>query len=88
VFRAARTHVCVSWDLQPEGTHALTLQAITCSLCTCSYRARFIVGSAAELARKDGGGEAWLLGLRDKNYAEALEALTSLPGVVARRARC
>ncbi|KAF5827694.1 hypothetical protein DUNSADRAFT_240 [Dunaliella salina] len=52
------------------------------------YRARFIVDSAAELARKEGGGEAWLLGLRDKSYTEAVEALTSLPGVGPKVAAC
>jgi len=52
------------------------------NMCTCihRYRARFIVGTAAELQKKEGGGEAWLLRLRHKSYEEALEALTSLPG--------
>jgi hypothetical protein len=43
-------------------------------------RAKYIVGSVAELLDKPGGGRDWLLGLRDRPYAEAHEALCSLPG--------
>ncbi len=50
---------------------------------TCSYRAKFIVGSAAALAAKEGGGEAWLLGLRQRSYQEAIEALCTLPGALS-----
>lgn len=45
------------------------------------YRARFITGTVAALAGKEGGGEAWLMGLRlNKSYEEARDALASLPG--------
>lgn len=44
-------------------------------------RAKFIVGSVASLMARDGGGAAWLQGLRDVSYAEASEALCTLPGV-------
>ncbi|WIA29588.1 hypothetical protein OEZ86_012079 [Tetradesmus obliquus] len=52
------------------------------------YRAKFIVGSVQQLLSQPGGGEAWLLGLRDKPYAEAHEALCSLPGVGPKVAAC
>jgi hypothetical protein len=41
-----------------------------------------------QLLAKPGGGEAWLLSLRDKPYAEAHEALCSLPGVGPKVAAC
>ena len=44
-------------------------------------RAKFITGSAAALSAKPGGGAAWLLGLRSVPYAEASEALCTLPGI-------
>ena len=52
------------------------------------YRAKFVTGSAAALAAKPGGGEAWLLGLREASYAEAAEALCTLPGVGPKVAAC
>ena len=44
-------------------------------------RAKFIVGSVALLMAQQGGGAAWLQGLRDVSYPEASEALCTLPGV-------
>jgi len=46
------------------------------------YRARYVAASAALLAAKPGGGEAWLLGLRDPGLsaAECVKQLCSLPG--------
>ena len=44
-------------------------------------RAKFIVGSVKLLMEKEGGGAAWLQGLRRVPYLEASEALCSLPGV-------
>jgi hypothetical protein len=52
------------------------------------YRAKFIVGSVQQLLEKPGGGAAWLLGLREKPYVEAQEALCSLPGVGPKVAAC
>eukprot|EP00884_Botryococcus_braunii_P011503 jgi/Botrbrau1/20353/Bobra.0006s0021.2 len=52
------------------------------------YRAKFIVGTVAALRNKEGGGEAWLRSLRDVSYAEASEALQSLPGVGPKVAAC
>jgi hypothetical protein len=46
-------------------------------------RAKYIVGSVQQLLDKPEGGSAWLLGLRDRPYAEAHEALCSLPGGAA-----
>lgn len=43
-------------------------------------RAKYIVGSVQQLLEKPEGGVSWLLSLRDKPYAEAHEALCSLPG--------
>jgi endonuclease III len=56
--------------------------------CGLSYRAKFIVGSVQQLLAKPGGGQAWLLSLRDKPYNEAHEALCSLPGVGPKVAAC
>ena len=44
------------------------------------YRAKFIVGSVALLASKEGGGHAWLMGLRKVPYMEAVLELSALPG--------
>ena len=52
---------------------------LVCAVC-CVRRAKYIVGSVQALLDKPEGGRAWLLGLRDKPYAEAHEALCSLPG--------
>lgn len=38
------------------------------------------MGSVQQLLDQPEGGRAWLLGLRHKPYAEAHEALCSLPG--------
>lgn len=48
-------------------------------------RAKFIVGSVQQLLEQPEGGVSWLLSLRDKPYAEAHEALCSLPGRLADR---
>lgn len=48
--------------------------------CGCAGRAKYIVGSVQQLLDKPEGGREWLLGLRHKPYAEAHEALCSLPG--------
>ena len=53
------------------------------------YRAKFIAGTAAALAAKAGGGEAFLTALREGTpYREARAALTSLPGVGPKVAAC
>ena len=39
------------------------------------------MGSVKLLMEKEGGGAAWLQGLRNVPYLEASEALCSLPGV-------
>ena len=39
------------------------------------------MGSVKLLMEKEGGGAAWLQGLRQVPYLEASEALCSLPGV-------
>eukprot|EP00775_Hariotina_reticulata_P014646 gene14646-14794_t len=52
------------------------------------YRAKFIVGSVQQLLEKPEGGAAWLLGLRQKPYLEAQEALCSLPGIGPKVAAC
>jgi endonuclease III len=44
-------------------------------------RAKFITGSVAQLLAKQGGGAAWLLGLRAVPYPEAAAALCTLPGI-------
>ena len=46
-----------------------------------SGRAKFVTGSVALLRSKPGGGAAWLRTLRDVPYAEAAEALCTLPGI-------
>jgi len=40
-----------------------------------------VTGSVALLRSKPGGGAAWLRELRDVPYAEAVEALCTLPGI-------
>jgi hypothetical protein len=65
------------------------MAATPCAWFLCfSCRAKFIVGSVQQLLAKPGGGEAWLLSLRDKPYNEAHEALCSLPGVGPKVAAC
>lgn len=44
-------------------------------------RAKYVIGSVAQLRAKPGGGTAWLQGLRDVPYQMASEALCTLPGV-------
>ena len=39
------------------------------------------MGSVRLLMEKEGGGDAWLKGLRQTPYLEASKALCSLPGV-------
>ena len=46
------------------------------------------MGSVAMLAAKEGGGAAWLRGLREAPYQEASEALCALPGVGPKVAAC
>ena len=43
------------------------------------YRAKFIVGSVAELRAKPEGGEAWLASLRGVSFQDACDALCTLP---------
>ena len=74
--RALATGECPCWA--PRCVHDCQDQAGRGLECC---RAKFIVGSAALLAAKEGGGAAWLQGLRSVPYAEASEALCSLPGV-------
>lgn len=50
------------------------------------YRARYVQATAQ--AVMDAGGARWLLGLRDRPYAEAKAALMALPGVGAKIADC
>lgn len=52
------------------------------------YRAKFITGSVAKLLERPEGGAAWLLGLRDVPYPEAVEALCTLPGIGPKVAAC
>jgi 3-methyladenine DNA glycosylase/8-oxoguanine DNA glycosylase len=54
------------------------------------YRARYVVGTAAALASKPGGGEAWLAGLRSEDVPtrDAAAALATLPGVGPKVAAC
>ena len=53
------------------------------------YRAKFIAGTAAALAAKEKGAEAYLASLRSEMpYREAQAALTSLPGVGPKVAAC
>ena len=52
------------------------------------YRAKFITGSVSALNAMPGGGENWLLSLRDVPYKEASAALTELPGVGPKVAAC
>jgi 8-oxoguanine DNA-glycosylase Ogg len=52
------------------------------------YRAKFIVGAVAQLAAQEGGGAAWLRGLRAAPAADAAAALTALPGVGPKVAAC
>ncbi|MEW5302609.1 MAG: hypothetical protein WDW36_005377 [Sanguina aurantia] len=52
------------------------------------YRAKFITGSVALLSETPGGGEAWLMALRDSPYANAVEALSTLPGIGPKVAAC
>lgn len=45
------------------------------------YRAKFVTGSVALLSDKPGGGgQAWLLGLRQLPFEQAVEELSALPG--------
>lgn len=79
-------HTC-STDLSfsfPMGTLQLPVKdhnTTLCPLATRSYRAKFIVGSVALLLAKPEGGETWLLGLRQQPFEEAVEHLSTLPGV-------
>ena len=54
------------------------------------YRARYIAGTVAALAAKEGGGEAWLEGLRSPSVpaTAAVQALETLPGVGPKVAAC
>lgn len=52
------------------------------------YRAKYIVGAAKELSRKPGGSAAWLKGLREVSFEEAVEELCTLPGVGPKVAAC
>ena len=69
------------------GCHAgvqLPWGARQCQAASCSWvcRAKFIVGSVRQLhTLHPEGGEAFLQQLRDADYAEASEALCTLPGV-------
>ena len=55
-------------------------QLAVSSLCL-DDRAKFVTGSVALLQSKPDGGVAWLRALRDVSYADAAEALCTLPGV-------
>lgn len=50
-------------------------------MCFSTARAKFITGSVAKLLERPEGGAAWLLGLREVPYPEAVEALCTLPGI-------
>lgn len=52
------------------------------------YRARYIVGAVEELASKSNGGAEWLMALRTVPFADACEALCTLPGVGPKVAAC
>ncbi len=45
------------------------------------YRAKFIVGTVAQLLEKPGGGLAWLHALRAAPFNATVEALCTLPGI-------
>ena len=66
------------------------LELTYCSNCSPPhYSAKFVTGSVALLRSKPGGGAAWLRALRDVPYADAVEALCTLPGVGPKvRLRC
>jgi len=52
------------------------------------YRAKFIVRTVEELRSKPGGGEAWLLSLRERPGLEIQEELTGFCGVGRKVADC
>ncbi|KAL3141464.1 hypothetical protein ABBQ32_005027 [Trebouxia sp. C0010 RCD-2024] len=52
------------------------------------YRAKFITGTVQALLAKPGGGQQWLLSLRDIPYKEASEALCQLSGIGPKVAAC
>ena len=52
------------------------------------YRAKYVAGTVGTLAAKPGGGDAWLLSLREAAYADAAAALCELPGVGPKVAAC
>ncbi|CAL5417448.1 unnamed protein product [Camellia sinensis] len=52
------------------------------------YRAKYIVGTVNSLQSKPGGGSEWLASLRELDLQEAIDALSSLPGVGPKVAAC
>ncbi|KAH6782637.1 8-oxoguanine-DNA glycosylase 1 [Perilla frutescens var. frutescens] len=52
------------------------------------YRAKYIVGTAAALQSKPGGGLEWLASLRKVDLQGAIDGLSSLPGVGPKVAAC
>ncbi|EXB60112.1 N-glycosylase/DNA lyase [Morus notabilis] len=52
------------------------------------YRAKYITGTVKKLQSKDGGGEEWLLSLRDSELEDVIYALSTLPGVGPKVAAC
>lgn len=51
-------------------------------------RAKYITGTVKVLQSKPGGGVAWLASLRKLDLQNAIEALTTLPGVGPKVASC
>ncbi|XAR62827.1 DNA-(apurinic or apyrimidinic site) lyase [Bertholletia excelsa] len=52
------------------------------------YRAKYIIGTVEALQSKLGGGAEWLASLRNLNHQEAINALSTLPGVGPKVAAC
>ncbi|BFI31877.1 N-glycosylase/DNA lyase [Marchantia polymorpha subsp. ruderalis] len=52
------------------------------------YRAKYVVGATEALLSKEGGGEEWLLSLRQLPLEEVVKSLCTLPGVGPKVAAC
>ncbi|KAA8538425.1 hypothetical protein F0562_028029 [Nyssa sinensis] len=52
------------------------------------YRAKYIIGTVDALQSKPGGGVEWLASLRELDLPEAIDSLSTLPGVGPKVAAC
>lgn len=52
------------------------------------YRAKYIIGTVKALQSKPGGGSEWLAAFRKSDLQEAIDALSTLPGVGPKVAAC